>query len=305
MVTDEDALLDLLRELQSRDYQFTCVTPATHERVLANPSGGEPSLQDIFGWNRSFTADQLAPELLSLLDRANCVERSEERLRSQVRVASLAKHLFLHSSFPTSSADAVFFGPDTYRFVRFVRSHLGTLDEAQWLVDMGAGSGAGGIAVAALLPSARVSLVDINPAAAQLARVNAGFAGLDAEFLLSDNIPTGCDAVIANPPYMMDASHRTYRDGGGMLGGEVACQWVSQALRALVPGGTMLLYTGAAFTRGRAPLLETIASLCSAANAELGFEELDPDVFGDELVKDSYRGVERIAAVGISIELQD
>lgn len=303
MVTDEDALLELLRQLRSHDYQFTCVTPATHARVLAEPFAGEPSLQDIFGWNRGFTADQLAPELLALLDRANCVESAEGRLRSRVRVASLAEHLFLHSSYPTSSADAVFFGPDTYRFVRFIRSRLGTLEAAQSIIDMGAGSGAAGIALAALLPSARVSLVDINPASAQLARVNAAFAGVEADILLSDEIPAGCGALIANPPYMMDDAHRTYRDGGGMLGGEVACRWASQALHALVPGGTMLLYTGAAVVRGRAPLLENIASQCSAAHAELQIEELDPDVFGDELAKDSYQGVERIAAVGISIAL--
>jgi hypothetical protein len=99
----------------------------------------------------------------------------------------------------------------------------------------------------------------------------------------------------------MDEGHRTYRDGGGMLGGEVACDWVRQAMRALAPGGTMLLYTGAAFVRGEAPLVQEIERLCGAAGAELHVEEIDPDVFGEELERGAYADVDRIAALGMSI----
>ena len=52
--------------------------------------------------------------------------------------------------------------------------------------------------------------------------------------------------MIANPPYMMDDAGRSYRHGGGLLGGEVSLDWASQALASLTPGGTLLLYTGAA-----------------------------------------------------------
>ena len=44
--------------------------------------------------------------------------------KSRVRLATIDDLLFVHSAFPTDPPDAVFFGPDTYRFVRFVRSFL-------------------------------------------------------------------------------------------------------------------------------------------------------------------------------------
>jgi hypothetical protein len=63
----------------------------------------------------------------------------------------------------------------------------------------------------------------------------------------------------------------------------------------------MLLYTGAAFVRGEAPLVQEIERLCGAAGAELHVEEIDPDVFGEELERGAYADVDRIAALGMSI----
>lgn len=302
MVSDEDALLDLLRELRSRHYHFTCVTPATHARVLSKPIDGEPTLRDIFGWNRSFQPEELAPELLRALEKSGCVEHCGDALKSAIRVASAAGHLFLHSSYPTHSAEAVFFGPDTYRFLRFISGRVDRLATATHIVDMGAGSGAGGIVLGMLLPDARVTLVDINPAATELARINAKLAGVSVE--TADEMPRACDLVIANPPYMMDAAHRTYRDGGALLGGEVALQWVDRALQALTPGGTILLYTGAALVSGEAPLLSAIEASCVRSGACLEIDEIDPDVFGEELDKPGYEKVERIAAFGVQISVR-
>lgn len=301
MVRNDDALVELLHQLVDRQYHFTCVTPATHARVLSRPALDEPGLRDIFGWNRHFLAAQLEPELLRLLERSGCVEKTGDQLRSRVRVASLGGRLFLHSSYPTSSDDSVFLGPDTYRFVRFVLAQRQELERAAWLVDMGAGSGAGGILAGAAAAIARVTLVDINPAAARLARINAIAAGAEASVLVSDQIPRGCDLVIANPPYMMDISHRTYRDGGAMFGGELASRWAKEALESLGPAGTMLLYTGAAVRRGRLPLVECLQNLCTKADATLDVEEIDPDVFGEELENPAYGEIERIAALGIRI----
>jgi methylase of polypeptide subunit release factors len=170
---------------------------------------------------------------------------------------------------------------------------------------MGAGSGAGGIVAAAHARPSRLTLVDVNPAVTRLARVNAEFAGMDVEILVPGAMPTGCDLIIANPPYMMDDARRAYRDGGSMLGGEIAYQWTRQALEALAPAGAFLLYTGAAFVGGRAPLLEEIGSLCASAGAALRIDEIDPDVFGEELEAPQYREVERIAAVGLAIRVTD
>ena len=295
------ALLELLRELQSRDYRFVCVTPSTHRQVLARPQVGQPTLRDIFGWNRAFDQSQLDAPLFDLLRRAECLDQAGKRLRSRIRVASLGGHLFLYSSYPTDSADAVFFGPDTYRFARFVLGRLPQLQGCEHNVEMGAGSGAVGILAAKLLPHAKVTLVDVNPAAIALAGINAATAGAKVDCLVSDRIPDGCDLVIANPPYMMDPARRAYRDGGRIYGGEVAVEWVRQALSSLAPGGKMLLYTGAAVVGGEMPVVESIGKLCCQADASLGCEEIDPDVFGEELSQRGYEDVERIAAVGIEI----
>jgi SAM-dependent methyltransferase len=296
----DDALIELLGWLKARDYRFHAVTPATHARVLSRPFSGPPALADIFGWNRPFREGDIEGELRALMARAQILTPERGGLRSALRVASLGDDLFLHSSYPTDEADAVFFGPDTYRFARFVNDRWPP-GVSRRVVDLGAGSGAGGIVAARLAPQARITLVDVNPQALRLAAINACAAHVAAEALEADE-PPEADVIIANPPYMMDASNRSYRDGGAdLLGGGVALRWTRDALARLAPGGTLLLYTGAAFARGRAPLIEALRDACSAQDASIRIEELDPDVFGEELEEQAYRDVERIAAIGAVI----
>lgn len=298
---DRDAArLELLARLKAAGYRFVTVTPATHARVIARPLIAPPDLRDVFGWNRPFEPGQLDMELVALMEWADMLAHDHGRLRSRLRVASLGADVFLHSAYPTEAEDAVFFGPDTYRFARFVAEHVPPGFDGR-LVDMGAGSGAGGIAAARAAPGARVTFVDTNPAALQLAAVNARGAGVEAECVRAGSLPGAADLVIANPPYMMDERARAYRDGGDLLGGAVALTWVRDALGSLAPGGTMLLYTGASFSGGVSPLTEALEDACREAGASLALEELDPDVFGEELDQPSYATVERIAAIGAVI----
>jgi methylase of polypeptide subunit release factors len=292
----DEALVALLRRLKQLSYSFVAVTPATHARVLARAGLQDPTLRDVFGWSRPFAEADLPSDLLALLHRADAIEQTPGGLVSTIRVASLGGDLFLHSRYPTEAHDAVFFGPDTYRFAAFVRRNLP--DGARSIVDLGAGSGAGGIVAARLAPSAAVTLVDINPAALDLARVNAAAAGVEVSLAVALTDVEAPDLVIANPPYIMDDSGRAYRDGGDLLGGRIALDWTVQALDALRPGGTLLLYTGAAYTNGKAPLLAALAETCRAAGASIAIEEIDPDVFGEELEQPAYARVERIAALG-------
>jgi len=301
VVSSDAALTELLRILQRREYRFTAVTPATHARVLTRPCE-QPNPRDVFGWNRAFARDQLAPELLQCLEHAEMLDRRGEELRSKVRVASLGADLFLHSQFPTTASDAVFFGPDTYRFVKFVRERLKELAVAPaWIVDMGAGSGAGAIAALRSVPSARVTAIDINPAALRFTKINAQAAQVAVEPTKSSQIPAGPDLVIANPPYIMDERKRTYRDGGDLYGGQTALKWARQALGALAPGGTMLLYSGASVVDGCPPLVNGLQRACASAGAAVEIEEIDPDVFGEELAQPAYAEVERIAVIGAVI----
>lgn len=296
-MTRDDALQRLLLELKGRGYRFVVVTPATHARVLGRERHQPATLRDILGWNRTFQQRDVEPEMFDLMEHAAMIEAVPGGFRSTLRVASLGDDLFLHSAYPTDDPDAVFFGPDTYRFARFIAQ--------QWpgeapghIVDIGAGSGAGGIAAARLAPGAMITLLDTNPAALGLARVNARAASVQAELLKGSALPDGPDLVLANPPYMMDSGGRTYRDGGELLGGQVALDWTLDALAKLAPGGTLLLYTGAAVADGTAPLLPALERACADAGATLDVEELDPDVFGEELEQPAYRDVERIAAIG-------
>lgn len=301
MVIAQEPLADLLRYLKAADYHFTTVTPATHAKVLARQVTDPLSLRDIFGWNRPFNPTDISPRALGLLRDAEAIEEQEAKLRSKVRVASLGEDLLLHSAFPTDDPSSVFFGPDTYRFVRFLQQQLPQKVGTRWLIDVGAGSGAGAIAAARSCTPDRVTLVDINPEALRLAVVNAAVARIEVDVLELDTIPSGAELIIANPPYMMDPAARSYRNGGELLGGAVALDWVSQALQRMAPGGMMLLYTGAAYINGESPLLSQLEIVCSDLGALFELEEIDPDVFGDELERPTYAGVERIAAVGVAI----
>jgi methylase of polypeptide subunit release factors len=303
---EDTALSELLRALQATGYDFTAVTPDTHGRVIARQGREEArDLRGIFGWNLPFEAGLLPPAMLDMLRKAAMVEEAGEgRLKSRVRVASLGDSLFIHSAFPTDAEDSVFFGPDTYRFAELLRAELPRLGPVRRLVDLGAGSGAGGIVAARLLPGARATLVDVNPAALRLARINADHAGVDAELVEGgslDAVEGPIDLVVANPPYVMDEAERAYRNGGGLHGAELSLDWALAGARRLDPGGHMLLYTGVAMVEGQDALKAALERELPPLGCTLRYREIDPDIFGDELDKPPYREVERIAAVGAVI----
>src|SRR3546814_10171303 len=78
-------------------------------------------LEDVLGWNLPFAPGTIDDDAVSLLLRAGMIE-GKELLRSVLRVSWLRDRLFLHSAFPTTAEDSVFFGPDSYRFAELVRS---------------------------------------------------------------------------------------------------------------------------------------------------------------------------------------
>jgi len=302
-VIEQQPLVELLQFLKDKHYCFTTVTPATHSRVIDRPPPDEPTMRDIFGWSRPFAKDQVQACVVDLLRRANALEtHASGKMRSLVRVASLSGELFVHSAFPTNDRDAVFFGPDTYRFWNYLKIQLGGAAKPEHLVDLGAGSGAGGILASRYVGARRTTLVDINQVALSFAAANAAACGVHIDLLNGGHIPDGADLVIANPPYLMDQGHRSYRDGGTLLGGELSLDWARQALKRMSPGGVLLMYTGAAFMNGSAPLLDAIQALCLDATSSLQTCEIDPDVFGEELCSSMYGDVERIAAVGVRVQ---
>lgn len=297
------ALLLLLRALDARSYRFVTPTPATQARVLARPAMRRASdLRGVFGWSLPFAREDVDPALLTLMEQAGILEAVHGGLvRSALRVSSLGDALYLHSAYPTRDEGAVFFGPDSYRFAQFVRSHLGDGHGVGRLADIGAGSGVGAIEAARHCPGATVTLIDVNPAALRLARINAAHARVDVDLVESTGLADvvgDFDLVIANPPYIVDPAGRTYRDGGGLHGGEASLDIAREAMGRLTRGGRLLLYTGAAIVDGRNPLAEALEGCAAAAGCTLAWRELDPDVFGEELSKPVYADVERIAVIG-------
>ncbi|MBA3935894.1 MAG: class I SAM-dependent methyltransferase [Planctomycetes bacterium] len=307
LLPTDQALIALGRMLVESGYRFTTITPGAHALVNARPGNAVATdLRDVFGWSRPFRPWLLAPAMLDLLKAADAVEDEGEHLRSRVRFSSIVaggiERLIMHSAFPTIAQDAVFFGPDTYRFVRLLER---VLPGGGDLLELGAGSGAAAICLAPRFAS--VTMSDINPLAARHAGINAALAGIaDVQVAVGDLFaaaPGTYDAIIANPPYMIDATGRWYRDGGGPLGIELALRMVTESLAHLRPGGSFVLYTGSPVVQGADRFHEAVAPLLRGLGLAYAYEELDVDVFSEELAHESYQGIDRIAVVGLTVTL--
>ncbi|GAA3975117.1 class I SAM-dependent methyltransferase [Allohahella marinimesophila] len=304
--TDE-YLLALGRYLFNSGYHYTAVTPATHEFNNARAANRRAAdMRDIFGWSRPFERATLSDEEFELMHHAEVLLPHGQVWRSALRWSSLSGLLFAHSAYPTEADDSVFFGPDTYRFASFIEAYLqGTDEPLARAVDIGCGSGAGAILVARAWPEAEVLGVDINPQALRLTAINAKLAGTANVKAMHSNllgdVEGDFDLIIANPPYMMDTQERAYRHGGGELGAGLSFQIVESALKRLAPGGTLLLYTGIAIVNGHDGFLQALRERLNNERCSWHYREIDPDVFGEELIKPVYAEVERIAAVGLTL----
>lgn len=297
------AIIDDVLGLRAVDYAFITPTPATHRRVLDRPGMRRArDLRGVFGWSLPFGDDLLPAGLMAALAGADAVETTAEGLRARVRVSTLAADLFLHSAFPPSANDTVFFGPDTYRFARFLKQAADGR-EVRRAIEIGVGSGAGATVVARHFRPRELIATDVNPAALRLAAVNLAAAGVKADLRLTsglDGVGGPADLIVANPPFIADGG-RTYRDGGDMHGARLSLDWALEGVQLLAPGGRFLLYTGSSILDGRDALHEALAARLDARQFSLEYAEIDPDIFGEQLAAPAYQDVERIAAVGAVI----
>lgn len=308
------ALEELGRLLTVAGYSFHTPAPTTHRTVLARTSAPHATtLGDVFGWNKPFEQSLLPLEMLGLLKQTRCIQsNADSRCRSLVRFSTLGSQLFAHSAFPTDSADAVFFGPDTYRFARAIVQCAERYPSftPRRILDIGAGSGAGGLVCATLFPKiTEIILSDINRAALRLATVNAALNAVDSARVVESDIMADIegsfDFIIANPPYLVDRDARIYRHGGGTWGYALALRIVRESLPRLTPEGKLLLYTGTPVVEGSDQFLEAVRPMLDARMATYRYEEIDPDVFGEELANAPYDKADRIAAVVLSVDGRD
>lgn len=304
---EHEALLTLGQALGDGGYRFITPTPLTHQRV--NERAGNESAQTLkaaFGWNRPFASGLLPSEQQSSLLGSGIIERQGDRFISCVRWSTLNHLLLLHSAFPTTQEDSVFFGPDTYRFAQSIERQIDAAQQPiRRAVDIGCGSGAGALVIARACPEAEVLAVDINPKALAFTQVNAQLAGLAKVRVAHSNILSGVDGsfdlIVANPPYMKDAKQRAYRHGGDALGADLSVRIVRESVDRLSDGGVLVLYTGVAIVDGYDPFIAAVQECLETGGFRWRYSELDPDVFGEELLEPGYERVDRIAAVELVV----
>lgn len=315
MRKEDRALLALAAALTRHGYRFTCITPETHARGVSRRSEGARDLRDVFGWSLSFEEGELPGDIVHLLHEAEAVVREMGRLKSLVRFATFDRGLLVHSAWPTNSNESVFFGPDTYRFASLIEHALvnRSFPTPRTAVDLGCGTGAGGILVARLLGKGkrtRVLFTDINEQALRYARINAVSAGLaNFDCVKSDllnEVREPIDLIVANPPYLLDPQQRAYRHGGGSLGTGLSVRIVMESMQRLAAGGQLILYTASPIVEGVDILQRQLDSVLDHASPRpftYEYREIDPDVFGAELDHAAYAGVERIAVVGLTLRI--
>jgi methylase of polypeptide subunit release factors len=300
-------LLGLAEAVLAAGYAFITPTPASHARVNARPENVRAhDLRGVFGWSRPFREGAIKPAMIDLMQAADVLEVIPGGYRSAVRFSTLEGLLFGHSAYPTVQEDAVFFGPDTYRFARAIRQFLPA--RVRRAVDIGCGAGPGAILIAYERPEAEVFAVDINRAALRMTRVNAALAGVRVEARRSDllrGVDGTFDLIVANPPYLVDPGARTYRHGGGALGADLSLRILETAIDRLGPGGTLLLYTGSAIVDGVDAFLAESRTRLAGTGLAWTYEEVDADVFGEELEQGVYAAAERIAAVLLTARKKD
>lgn len=154
------------------------------------------------------------------------------------------------------SADALIPRHDTETLVE---EALKRCPNARTVLDIGTGSGCIAIALARRLPDARVTAVDISPAALALARSNAQRNGAAIEFLpgsLCEPVAGRTfDLIVSNPPYIPSSDIETLepevRDfdprlalDGGADGLDIYNKLIPSARRCLNPGGWLLVEIG-------------------------------------------------------------
>ena len=299
------ALLHLAQAVRATGYHFTTPTPATHSRVIARSDRLAADLRDVFGWSRSFQRDTLPDDVFELAEAAGVLERSGTNWRSTLRLASLGPDLLFHSAYPTHASNAVFFGPDTYRFCAAIETALSDCPTVGRAVDLCSGAAPGAIAIAHKYPDAEIYAADINDDALQLGAVNALLAGARQVRAVHSNLLSAIDGtfdlVVANPPYLNDPGQRTYRHGGGSHGERLSLQILDAAMPRLRPGGRLVLYTGVAILNGVDPFLAAATTRLGSWAGSWRYRETDPDVFGEELDQPAYADADRIAAVVLSV----
>ena len=145
--------------------------------------------------------------------------------------------------------------PDTETLVA---AALPLIGPSARVLDVGTGSGAVALAVAAERPQASVTATDVDPACIVLCGRNATRLGLSVETAVADcfeGIDARFDVIVSNPPYVDDDDPRLdegdlrFEPRRALLGGpngglDIIARLVREAPARLLPGGWLCLEHG-------------------------------------------------------------
>ena len=213
------------------------------------------------------------------IDRATLLAHPDRDITSQqleTYDAAIARRLS-HEPIQYITGEQEFFGlqlkvtpatliprPETEHLVESVLSRLPD-DRSVNILDVGTGTGAIALALAAHLPQARITAVDISAEALVVARENAAAHNLSdrIRFHPSDLL-TGLaeeerfgffDAIVSNPPYIpegdradLDPQVRDHEPAQALFAGptglDIYCRLIPQARAALLPGSLLAMEIG-------------------------------------------------------------
>lgn len=148
--------------------------------------------------------------------------------------------------------------PETEHLVEAALARI-PADQPTRVLDVGTGSGAIAIALAARLPHATITAVDASAAALAVARKNTAHHHLENQIrivksdLLSAVPGETFDVIVSNPPYVsvkenLEPQVRHFEPHFALFAGESGLEiyrrFIPQAEKALVPGGWLLMEIG-------------------------------------------------------------
>ena len=146
--------------------------------------------------------------------------------------------------------------PETEHLVEAALARI-PADTPNRILDVGTGSGAIAIALAAHRPHAAITAVDSSPAALAVARENAATHHVAIRFIESDLLTAlpaeQFDLILSNPPYVpasdeLEPQVRDFEPHSALFAGEsgldIYRRLIPQAHAALVPGGLLLMEIG-------------------------------------------------------------
>lgn len=226
-------------------------TPALDAAVLLGYVTSQPPEAVLMDRGASVTASEAA--LYSALVRKRCERTAVSRL--------VGVREFYSRTFRVTD-DVLDPRPETEVLVEHALRCLKGLRKPPAVLDVGTGSGAIAVTVAAEIPSARVTATDISMAALAVARNNAARQGVEerirfvqADLLEPFRFGGRFDVILSNPPYVSWAQFENLPQevrggdpGTALVSGPEGLEFYAPLAAAsrnlLVPGGSLMVEVG-------------------------------------------------------------